>query len=170
MRLIIVDDSYLAFKGIIELIRKSKILEMDQIVCIKCGPNEEGKFQEKGLIMEKAASYEDIIRVLVDKLKLEDTDRIFFDVGIFGEKEEEMRFTDFGSVKCADYIKKEYPKVRCKFYTVIYGATRLDFARETNYVWGEPVLRPVFTITAEEKDKKMKLINEIKKLIGDDMR
>lgn len=166
MRLIIVDDSYLALKGIIELILEEDILHSDQIVCIKCGSNEEGKFQEKGVAIENANNYEDIIQVLEDKLKLNDTDRIFFDVGIFGEKEEEMRFTDFGSVKCADYIKRNYPKVKCKFYTVIYGATRLDFARETNYNWGEPVLRPVFTVTAKEKDKKTKLINEIKKLVG----
>lgn len=164
MRLIIVDDSIIALDGIVDLLLKEHVVELKDIVCIKCGSTEAGEIRSKVSCIKKADSCEDVVNKL-EELCLKDNEVVLFDVGLFGEKEERMHFTEFGSVKCAEYLRKNYSGVVCKFYTVIYGATRLDFARETNYKWGEPLLRPIFTDTAEETNKKQKLVREIKKLL-----
>lgn len=164
MKLIIVDDSNIALDNIAELVIGENVLVPENIVCIKCGDKQEGEVHNKKVKIENVSTCEEVIETL-RKLDLKKGDAVLFDVGIFGEKEEQVRFTEFGSVKCAMYLKKEYPDVKCKFYTVIYGATRLDFARETNYCWGEPLLRPIFTDTAKETNKKQKLVEEIKNML-----
>lgn len=164
MRLIIVDDSNIALDKIVDLVIGAKVLMPEDIVCIKCGDNQEGEVHNKKVRIESAGTCDEVMEAL-KKLDPGKGDAVLFDVGIFGEKEEQVRFTEFGSVKCAMYLKNEYPDVKCRFYTVIYGATRLDFARETNYCWGEPLLRPIFTDTAKESNKKRKLLEEIRNML-----
>lgn len=164
MTLIIVDDSNIALDKIAELVIEEKVIAPEDIVCIKCGDKQEGEVHNKKVRIKNARTYEEVIETM-QKLDLKKGDAILFDVGIFGEKEERMRFPEFGSVKCAMYLRNAFPDVRCKFYTVIYGATRLDFARETNYCWGEPLLRPIFTDTAKETNKKRKMVDEIKNML-----
>lgn len=164
MRLIIVDNSSLMLDWIVEFALKEKVLELRNIICINCCSTAEGSMRNKDLCIERAESCGEIIEKL-EKLSLNWEDVVLLNVGLFREKEEQMRFTAFSSVKCGEFLKENYPEVSCRFYTVMYGATRLDFVRETNFRWGVPLLLPFHYGDREEGQKKT-LLKEIRNLLG----
>lgn len=168
MRLIIVDNQFRALSDIINLIQEEKIVDSGNIVCVKCAPNNDGQSMLPGNIkLYRANGYEELEKVLEQEIGITEDDKLLLDVELFGEKENELSYNEFGSVKCAEYFAKKYSKLKCKFYSVQFGATRLDFARDTDFKWGEPIVRPIFTETAKEANKKKMMSEKIRRFCND---
>lgn len=143
MRLIIVENQVHVLRKIREIIEKR--LDKIEIIMVCCNAQEKSAdFLPGNVKWYNACTEEELYTICEKELQICEGDHYLLDITLFGESQMDKKFSDYISVKLANYISnKEVKDVKIMFYTYPLGISRNDFANET-VNWGKPIYRPYF--------------------------
>lgn len=150
MRLIIVEDHLHVLKRIKEMLKD--LPESIELIMVHCNtwnevvdfpPGEDGWYSIN--------TENELYQVCKNELNIYENDHYLLDITLFQEDQMNKKFSDYISVKLADYIiDKGITDVKIMFYTHPRGISLNDFARETEK-WEKPIYRPELDDNSDEE-------------------
>ncbi|MDE5932030.1 MAG: hypothetical protein K2H40_06040 [Lachnospiraceae bacterium] len=162
MRLIIVEDQLPVLKRIKKMLEiLSDDIELVMVHCNAKGKAEDFPPGEEGWYSITTES--ELYKICGEELKVCEGDHYLLDVTLFQESQVDKKFSDYISVKLANYItNKGRENVEIKFYTYPRSISPTDFARETKK-WGKPIYRPKLEESdSEENEAQNTFVEKIK--------
>ena len=162
MRLIIVEDHLYVLKRIKEML--NDLPDSIELIMVHCNtwnevvdfpPGEDGWYSIN--------TEDELHQVCANELNICENDHYLLDITLFQEDQMNKKFSDYVSVKLADYIiDRGVTDVKIKFYTHPRGISVNDFARETEK-WEKPIYRPKLDDNNEEEQSaEEKFVQKIK--------
>lgn len=162
MRLIVVEDQLQVLERIGTMLKD--LPDSTELIMVHC--NTRGESVDSPIDKNKWYSVkteEELYKVCGEELHILKNDHYLLDITLFQEKQVNKKFSDYISVKLANYIEdKKEEGVKIKFYTHPKGISLNDFARETKK-WGKPIYRPQLDDDSDEEKSAQELfIQKIK--------
>lgn len=158
--MIIVDDQKLVLKKLVQLL--SSLPEEIERIVIHCKNDETESDVPIDILCYTANSIGELYELYNEKLGVKEKDYYLLDITLFGEKQVEKKFIDYGSVKFANFLKeKNSDDVKIKFYTQPLGISVDDFMDEISD-WGRPIYRPQVEYQQIEKYEQERFVKKIK--------